>query len=90
MRQLVFNRDELPWSKGETTSHQLERNLQTNIVNMYQERRALLRTMILQASNGRKRLMRMLRFEELTAYLNYLSGDLFDSFQALKSYHKVF
>jgi hypothetical protein len=90
LHELIFHYEELPLDAGERVAHHLESNLRTNIIHMYQERRSLLYAMVLQPKTERTRLMRMLRFEELTAHLNQMSGFMFEPFKALKTYHRPF
>jgi hypothetical protein len=65
-------------------NRKLAKSLRDQIVSMYTERRRLILNRLLDPEPARRtRLLRDLRFEELTAHLNALTGDLLEPFTAL-------
>lgn len=86
LHKLIFHRGELPYGRGESMAKKLEYKIRTLVINMYQERRTLMQSLMLNPIGGRTRLMRMLRFEELTAHLNQISDGSFPPFNALYSF----
>lgn len=84
LAQLVFNQDEIPTGRVESTMRFLERRIRLSVLDMYLERRRLqLEQMMGVNSSPRATLMRNLRLEELTAHLNALTGGVFKDMSAL-------
>ena len=67
-----------------TQNRDLAKTLREQIIALYQERRRLILDRIIRPRPERRsQLLRDLRFEELTAHLNALTGDALPTFSAL-------
>ena len=88
LHKLIYHTGERPSGRGESLTNQLNYKIRTLIINLFQERRTLMESIMLKPSFGRTRLMRFLRFEELTAHLNQLTRDLFPPFIALSRFSR--
>jgi photosystem II stability/assembly factor-like uncharacterized protein len=80
----VFSGDEAPFGRVFGITRKAERKIFTMVSNLYHERRRTQLAILSDpGADARTTLMRALSMEELTAHLNYLTGDLFPPFQAL-------
>jgi len=70
------SQDEAPTDRVGSLNRGAEWRIRMTVINLYQERRRLQLEGLANEDEGRPRLLRDLRIEELTAHLNALAGDL--------------
>ena len=85
-----WNMEKLIFSNRETIGRRIgrqnqwgERQFRATVVALFQERRRLLFEAFTEPGDERSQLFRDLRIEELTAHLNALAGNIFESRSAL-------
>ncbi len=84
LSDIVFSGDEAPFGRVFGVTNFADAKLRDIVSNLYTERRRTQLAMLIDLdADTRTRLMRALSMEELTAHLNYLTGDLFPPFKAL-------
>lgn len=80
----VFSGDEAPFGRVFGVTNRADYKVRDMVANLYHERRRTQLAMLTDLdADGRTQIMRALSMEEVTAHLNYLTGDLFPPFKAL-------
>ena len=86
LAKLLYHPQELSRPASVKASLKLSRELHAEVINLYKERRQLLRALSLQPERGRAHYMRLLRLEELTVYLNTICNGRLPPINATEAY----
>jgi hypothetical protein len=84
LSQTIFSGDEAPFGRVFGVTKKADLKIRDVVADLYLERRRTQLAILTDVdADARTQIMRALSMEELTAHLNYLTGDLFPAFKAL-------